>query len=387
MCGEYINSVLENLSNFDTGIRKKALLEIAEMVKTGQVKRSEVLKPWINLHLHTFHSYNYNNWSPARLVFEGWRTGLEYTGTVDFDTLAGLEETLVAGKLFGTRVTGGFEVRVFIEEMTDKVINSPKEPGIYYLCGKGFKNVPDRDSESGRFFLSLLEISQRRNKQVIARVNDYLKDLYVDYAGDVLPLTPSGNPTERHIIEAYVKKTEVVCGKKVDRFWSRVLSMPEEKVARMRLESRADFYESLRRVLIKYGGPGYIQPERESFPLFDDTVRMIEQAGGIPTGTWLDGTNPGESDPELLVSFLQSKGIKVITIIPDRNYNIPDPDEKKIKVQKLNEFMTVCRKKEVPVVCGTEMNRYGQPFVDDFNSPVLSPYLSYFLSSASVFRC
>ena len=37
------------------------------------------------------------------------------------------------------------------------------------------------------------------------------------------------------------------------------------------------------------------------------------------------------------------------------------------------------------VVCGTEMNKYGQPFVDDFNNPVIGKYLSYFLSSTKMF--
>lgn len=380
-----VEQTIKRLSDFDRNIREKALSDIAGMIKTGKIEKSEVLKPWLNLHLHTFHSYNYNNWSPARVVFEGWRTGLEYTGTVDFDTLAGLEETLLAGNLLGLRVTGGFESRVFIEEMKDKVINSPKEPGIYYLCGKGFKKTPDKNSPAGRFFASMQEMAQRRNKQVVTKLNGYLQDVKVDYGNDVLPLTPSGNPTERHIIEAYVKKSEEVCGSNVDEFWSGILKLPADNVHSLKTEKNADFQEKLRKTLIKYGGPGYVQPERGSFPLFDEAVRMIEQAGGVPTGTWLDGTTPGEAEPADLVDFLKGKGIKAITIIPDRNYNIADPDEKKIKVTKLNGFMDACKKKEMPVICGTEMNKHGQPFVDDFNNPVLSPYLPYFLSSAALF--
>ncbi len=380
-----IEQTIKKLLDFDRETREKALSEIAELIKSGQIEKAESAKPWLNLHLHTFHSYNYNNWSPSRVIFEGWRTGLEYTGTVDFDTLAGLDETLLAGKLFGMRVTGGFESRVFIEEMKDTVINSPKEPGIYYLCGKGFKKTPDKNSGAGRFFAGMLATSQRRNKQVIARLNAYLKDVGVDYSKDVLPLTPSGNPTERHIIEAYQRKSEEVLGGRVDRFWSGILKIPEGDAHDMRTGKMADFRENLRKSLIKYGGPGYVPPEKESFPLFDETVRMIEQAGGIPTGTWLDGTNPGESDPGALVNFLQGKGIRAITIIPDRNYNIAAPDEKKMKVKKLDGFISVCKKAAMPVVCGTEMNKHGQPFVDDFNNPAIAPYLSYFLSSASVF--
>jgi hypothetical protein len=378
-----IERILEDLSDFDRQRREEALSEIAEMVKAGEIKRASGLKPRLNLHIHTFHSYNYNNWSPARVVFEGWKRGLKYTGTVDFDTLVGLEETLLAGSMLGMVVISGFESRVFIEEMKDRIINSPNEPGIYYLCGKGFKKRPAGESEEGRFFVTIKETAQRRNRQVIAKLNAYLKDVSVDYEKDVLPLTPSDNPTERHIIEAYQKRSEEVLNDRVDRFWSDILGISEEKVCSLRTEKAADFQEILRRKLVKYGGAGYILPERENFPPFEESVKMIEKAGGIPTGNWLDGTTPGERDPAELLRFLQGKGIKTITVIPDRNYNIADPEEKEIKVKKLNEFMDACKKVDMPVFCGTEMNKYGQPFVDDFDDPALSPHLPYFISSAS----
>jgi len=110
---------------------------------------------------------------------------------------------------------------------------------------------------------------------------------------------------------------------------------------------------------------------------------MTEKAGGIPIGTWLDGTNPGEENPEELIELLISKRIKGITIIPERNWNIKDQKEKEIKIKKLEEFMETCMKMNMPVICGTEMNKFGQPFIDDFSQPVLSKYLPYFMESAS----
>ncbi|MCX8082739.1 MAG: hypothetical protein N3D17_05025 [bacterium] len=373
------------LSDFNKEKREGALKTIVELIKKGKVQRYMDLKPWINLHLHTFHSYNYNNWSPSRIVFEGWKTGLKYTGTVDFDSLDAVEETLFAGRLLDIKVVGGFESRVFLDEMKDVVINSPKEPGIYYLCGKGFLKKPEEDKEAGMFFRNMKELAQGRNRKVIEKLNTYLKDVMVDYENDVLPLTPSGNPTERHITEAYQKRSEEVLGESVDIFWADILKMKAEQIKEMRTNKKADFQELLRKHLIKYGGPGYMPPERENFPLFDDVVRMTEKAGGIPTGTWLDGTNPGEENPEKLLELMKSKGIKVITIIPDRNYNIKDTDERELKIRKLDDFITTCQKMGMPVVCGTEMNKYGQPFVDNFNSPVLKKYLHYFLSSAEIF--
>lgn len=377
--------ILIALSDFNEGVRREALEKISRLIKDGKIQRDSNLKPWLNLHLHTFHSYNYNNWSPARIVFEGWKAGLKYVGTVDFDTLAGVEETLLAGRLLDIKVVSGFESRVFIDEMKDVVMNSPKEPGIYYLCGKGFLKYPDENTEEGRYFKKMKELAQGRNRKVIEKLNRYLKDIFVDYEKDVLPLTPSANPTERHIIEAYQIKSEKILGEKVDTFWSDILKMRVDRVRDMRTNKRADFQELLRKELIKYGGPGYMPPERENFPLFDDVVKMTEKAGGVPTGTWLDGTHPGEENPEKLLDFLESKGIKAITIIPERNHNIVDTKEREMKIKKLDEFMSISQKMNIPVVCGTEMNKPGQPFIDDFENPVLKRYLSYFLSSARIF--
>ena len=377
-----MEQLLSRLSSFDPAVRGEALHTLAATIERGGVKSMEPRKSWLNLHFHTFHSFNYNNWSPARVVFEAWRTGLRYAGTVDFDTLAALEETLTAGRLLGIKVCGGFESRVYLKEYGDKVLNSPKEPGIYYLCGKGFRREPDPASEEGRFFARMKEIAQERNRVIIERLNAFLKDVSLDERRDVLPLTPSGNPTERHMVAAYRKVSEERLGTKVDSFWAAVLGIPEEIVKEQRTVKPEDFEEVLRTKLIKYGGPGYIAPEPSRFPKLEEVAAMTKKAGGIPVGTWLDGTSNGESDPSALVACLERNGIEAMAVIPERNWHIKDPAEKEIKVANFDRFMAVCRERKMPVVCGTEMNKFGQPFTDDFTRPELAKYLSFFLESA-----
>ena len=377
--------LLESLSSFDPLVRKESLCRLSSMVKKGIIARTENKYPWINLHIHTFHSFNFMNWSPSRVVFEGWQKGLKYTGTVDFDTLAGLDETLVAGDSLGIAVTGGFESRVLVDDLREKVINSPSEPGIYYLCGKGFRKAPRSGTREGDFFEWLNKIAQDRNRKVIERLNNFLGDVCVDYEKDVLTLTPSGNPTERHIIESYYARSKMLKGGSTAGFWSKALSLPEPVVREKMEGGPAIFMEMLRKFLIKSGGPGYIAPDMENFPRLEDVVEMIEKAGGVPTGTWLDGTSEGEKDPEGFVSFMKGKGIRAIAIIPERNYNFPDPAERREKAEKLDRFMKASIDMDMPVVCGTEMNKQGQPFVDDFTRPEISVYLDYFLRSASVF--
>ncbi len=372
------------LSDFDARVRQESFQKLLSCIKKGKIVAQRQYAGWLNLHLHTFHSFNYRGWSPARVVFEAWRTGLVWVGTVDFDTLEGLEETLTVARTLRVKAAGGLESRVFVPEYRNLVINSPKEPGIFYLCGQGFSSFPREKSEEGKFFYRLKNMAQARNLMVIERVNRFLGEISLNYQEHVLPLTPSGNPTERHIVMAYQIVSEAKLGAKVDAFWSEILQRPQQEIASLRKNKPQDFQELLRTRLIKYGGPGYVEPEEKLFPSLKEVVAGMEKAGGIPIGTWLDGTSEGEKDTELFLNFFLSQGIKGMAIIPERNWHISDLEEKKLKVARLKNFLQACQHMKVPVICGTEMNKAGQPFVDDFNQPVLAEYLPYFIHSARI---
>jgi hypothetical protein len=76
--------------------------------------------------------------------------------------------------------------------------------------------------------------------------------------------------------------------------------------------------------------------------------------------------------------------VRAANIIPDRNWNIKDPEQKALKTRKLKEFMEACRHFDMPVIAGTEMNKAGLPFVDNFSAPELAPYAADFMNGA---RC
>ncbi|HOJ39091.1 MAG TPA: hypothetical protein PKW42_02475 [bacterium] len=374
--------MLTALSDFRAEVRQQAFRELLTLSRQGRIKPSAEYAGWLNLHLHTFHSFNYLDWSPARVVLEAWRTGLVWVGTVDFDTLAGLEETLQVARELGVSGVSGFESRVFVPEYRRTVINSPKEPGIYYLCGMGFKKLPDGTTTAGKFFHRMKEMAQARNRMVIERLNRFLGRVSLNYHQDVLPLTPSGNPTERHIVAAYHRVSEKTLGADIDRFWSEVFRQPLEKITELRNNRPADFQELIRTGLIKYGGPGYVEPEEKLFPSLKEVIHGIEQAGGIPIGTWLDGTSEGERETEVFLEFFLSQGVRGMAIIPERNWNVKEAEERKVKVANLKNFLKTCQRMNIPVICGTEMNKAGQPFVDNFHQPLLQEYLPFFLNSA-----
>ncbi|MCX6376517.1 MAG: hypothetical protein NTU88_10875 [Armatimonadetes bacterium] len=78
----------------------RSLMEIASLVKSGGVTVPSP-KPEVNLHYHTFFSFNANGWSPSRIAWESLKHGLEVSGIVDFDVLDGMDEFLTAGEILG----------------------------------------------------------------------------------------------------------------------------------------------------------------------------------------------------------------------------------------------------------------------------------------------
>jgi hypothetical protein len=109
---------------------------------------------------------------------------------------------------------------------------------------------------------------------------------------------------------------------------------------------------------------------------------LIVTCGALPCATWLDGTSAGEQAEEELLELLIGKGVVALNIVPDRNWNIADPDLRRIKVQNLYDVVELAQKLELPLNVGTEMNAHGLKLVDDFDAPELAPVRQAFLDGA-----
>jgi hypothetical protein len=373
-----IEELERKLDSFDGGQRKAALLELCEKVTAGQIELPEPGAD-VNIHCHTFFSYNTYGYSPSKFAWLAREAGLAVAGVVDFDVLDALEEFLDACKLLGLKGCAGLESRVFVPEFADKVINSPGEPGISYHMGVGFPSatVPNDQQE---FLAGLRETAQGRNQGLMARVNEHLRPVELDYEQDVRVLTPSGNATERHMCLAYARKAMEVLGDadKAADFWSEKLGV---KIEASQMPESRDLLNAIRAKTMKRGGVGYVQPDHGSFPRMADTNSFILASGGIPVHTWLDGTSKGEQDIEGLLDVAMSTGAAAINVIPDRNYTAGSPDE---KLENLYHVVEVAQKRNLPVVMGTEMNSPGQKFVDDFASEELKPLAGEFLKGAHI---
>jgi len=374
----HVANLEAQLNDFDPHVRTKALAELKTLAEQGHISRMPP-RDVVNMHCHTFFSFNAYGYSPSGLAWLAWRQGFRVIGIVDFDVLDGVEEFLMACEELGVRGTAGLETRVFIPQFATREINSPGEPGISYHMGIGFTSsqVP---AEAADVLAHMESIVRQRNLDIIGRVNAYLAPVTIDYERDVLPLTPAGNPTERHIVVAYVRAAERNTPDPA-AFWSERLKMPLDQVREM-MGDPARFQNTIRAKLMKQGGVGYVPPTHEAFPTVPEVHKLILACGALPCAAWLDGLSAGEQAIDELLHLLIEQGVVALNIVPDRNWNISDPELRRIKVQKLWEIVWRAQELALPLNVGTEMNAFGQKLVDDFDVPEMQPLRQAFLDGA-----
>jgi hypothetical protein len=377
----HMTDLQQALNSFDLDTRRAALAEAVARAERGEVAPAAE-QPIVNMHCHTFFSFNAYGHSPASLAWLAKARGFLAAGSVDFDVLDAVDEFLAACDVAGVRGSAGIETRVFIPEFATREINSPGEPGVSYHMGIGFVSgqVPP---EVAPILASMRERAERRNRAMLDRVNAHVAPVRLDYERDVLPLTPAGNATERHMLAAYIKAaaSRFPDPAALAAFWAGKLSTPLAQIEGL-LGDYAKFSNLVRGKLMKKGGVGYVTPTPESFPTVEEYHRFIVACGALPTATWLDGTSAGEQDIEELMALLIAKGAVAANIIPDRNWNFADPAMRALKVRKLHEYVALCRDLDLPINVGTEMNSPGNKLVDDFAVPEMTPVADAMIEGA-----
>ncbi len=375
-------STLEaQLNDFDAEKREAALDQLLDLVADGAIELPEQTKAF-NLHCHSFFSFNGYGYSPTSLAWLARTKGLSALSIVDFDVVDGIDEFLAACKVLSIRAGAGMETRIFIPEFGDRVINSPGEPGICYHMVTGLTTTKLQDDTLVR---ELKQISQERTRGLVERVNTFLDPVQLDFEADVMPLTPNGNATERHVCAAYVEKAKSVIPDtaSLTGYWAEKLGAPEDKITAL-LDDGPALQGLIRSKTMKSGGVGYVQPDGKDFPAMEKVNQFGIEAGGFPVHTWLDGTTEGEEAIEELLDLSISQGVAALNIIPDRNWNISDPEIKARKVNELHRVVDIANGLGLPVLVGTELNAFGLPFVDNFDTPEMAPLFETFQKGAFI---
>lgn len=338
----------------------------------------------LNLHAHTIYSYNGYGYSPTYLAWLASNERWYALGTVDFDVLDGVDETLEASALCNVRGAAGFETRVFLPDRPQDVFNSPGEPGVMYFVGMGLTSSTPAVS-AAPVMAGLRARAEARNRDMVSRVNDYLQPVALDYEQDVLPLTPSGNATERHMLLAYDIAARRLYPQREDllTFWAGKLGLLVDAVDAFMGDTPYP-HDAIRSRLMKQGGPGYMAPGPNSFPPLDSVIAATQSCGGLPCYAFVDGTSSGEQDMARLLEDLIMRGILALVVIPDRNWNVPDEERSRDLVRRLHATLDVASELDLPVFIGTEMNKPGQLLVDDLRVPALAGYARQFRQGADL---
>ena len=363
-------SLEQQLDSFDAAQRRGALAALWRQVGDGRTTLPEPGTA-VNLHAHTFFSYNAYGYSPSKFAWLARKAGLAAAGIVDFDVLDGLEEFLEAGRLLGLKTCVSLESRAFVPEFAARVINSPGEPGIAYHMGVGFTNAAPHP-----FLARMRGAAAQRTRDLLARVNRYLRPVELDYEKDVAAITPQGNATERHLCEAFERKAAQVFPDPAVRaaFWKQKLGDAPSPGANLQNLIRAR--------TMKQGGVGYVQPGEGSFPLLADMNRFVLESGAIPTLAWLDGASDGEKCMEELFAVGMASGAAALNLIPDRNYT---PGRRDQKLQNLHEVVALADEASLPHYRRHRDEFPGNKFVDSFETAELKPLAPVFLRGAHIF--
>ncbi len=206
---EQIAELEKRLDSYDPNLRGESLERLALLTQKGKV-RLEPETNVVNMHCHTF--YSFNALRPLAGVpglagqaarIQGGRASWTLTCSRAWTNSWALARPLACGAAPGSRPA------CLCPSMPAKEINSPGEPGVCYHMGIGFTGgqVPEAVAA---ILAGLGQQAGRAQPGILALVNAYLDPVTVDYERDVLPLTPAGNPTERHMVVAYVRAAEQI---------------------------------------------------------------------------------------------------------------------------------------------------------------------------------
>lgn len=355
-----------DINSFDPAARRAA---IHSLLSTGTT---------LNLHCHSFFSYNGYGFSPSQLVALAFTEHWRAVGLVDFDVLDGVDEFLEGARLLGVRAAAGMETRVFIPELKSAEINSPGEPGIAYHLGYGFASsqVPPA---ARPFADRLREIGRKRVAEQLDRINALLPEIARAFDAVAAAYTPGGNVTERHLCRAYREAAEAAFPDPGARraYW-------QEKIGGFEADPVA-LEALIRAKTMKQGGVGYVAPKPESFPTLTEMNEFVRRCGAVPTVAWLNGLSAGEADPGALLDLHMKHGAGAVTIIPERNWNVGDPAKKERLLLELDRLVMAAEARGLPILAGTEMNAPGQKLADDLQVPELRKYLEVLVKGADAF--
>jgi hypothetical protein len=307
----------------------------------------------VNAHIHSPFSFSaFNDLEQAFRLASG--VGVRVLGLNDFNTTEGYALFHELGMKYKIFPLFNIEFMGLLrnEQKSGLRINDPNNPGRIYFSGKGLDFPVSIGSGSRQKIENIKEEGHRQVREMTEKMNELLNSLdnglFIDFETIKKSLT-LGMVRERHIARAVHLLID-------ERF-----STPEQKKDFLRrlydgkdpaadMLNPAAVENEFRARMLKSGGRAFVEEEPGAFLELDEIISIILDGGGIPCyPVLLDDKNGWhtefESDMEALCSWLRSRSIRCIELIPGRN------DQAILK-----KFVLFFRENGFIVLFGTEHN-------------------------------
>ncbi|MGC9344140.1 MAG: hypothetical protein ACP5E3_15665, partial [Bacteroidales bacterium] len=307
----------------------------------------------VNGHFHT--PWSFSAFREMNQVFDMARgENVKILGINDFYTTAGYEEFHELSLEYKTFPLFNIEFMGLLkEEQKNNIrVNDPSNPGRTYFSGKGLDYPVKLEGSSLKKLENVRNESQQQTKKMFDLASRHLEsidaNLKLDYEFAINNFT-RGMLSERHIAKIIRHKVFEVFGKESDRFdiLTKIYGGTKPEVS---LSNNTALEGEIRSNLLKAGGVAYVKEDPKAFLEIDEVIKIITDAGGIPTYPVLLDDKDGnyteyERDMDILFSKLSSMNVYSLELIPGRN-----------DFDRLKEFATFFHDRGFIITFGTEHN-------------------------------
>lgn len=236
-------------------------------------------------------------------------------------------------------------------------VNDPNNPGRTYISGKSltFPSIL-----SGKMQHKLDRIVKESNNQVARMI--VLLNRWLESQGTGISLTVREIMDEhamellreRHVAKALRIKVEQN-SPTADEYRHLLERVYGGRPSTRERQDIAGIEDEIRSRLLKAGTPAFVPEDEKAFINLDEIIKIIEEAGGIPTYPMLlDGAGGGitefERDRQALMDDLRSWGFRSVEMIPGRN-----------RMEVLKEYAEFFYEAGFVVSFGTEHNTTAMP--------------------------
>ncbi len=358
---------IEQLNHPDKDQRLEALKALQP---NADQHKAETNSAYVNNHIHT--TFSFSPYSPTKAVWQAYQAGLNTSGIMDHDTIAGAREFIEAGKILGMATTIGVECRADFSTtpMGDRRLNNPDQEAVAYLALHG---IPHTQIDTVQdFFAPYIEERNVRNAAMVERINKLLgpHGIHLDFEADVVPLSQyhaGGSITERHISFALAHKLMAAFGKgeKLTQFLQDDLQLSiGDKILGLLLDPDNELYDydllgAIKSSLVEHF---YIPADAEC-PTVQQVLALSQEVGSIACYAYLGDVGDSvtgdkkaqkfEDDflDELLV-MLKDLGFNAITYMPARN-----------TLEQLLRLKKLCAEQDLFEISGEDINSPRQSFI------------------------